>query len=268
MNKMRLWVIGWVVILITATGFISCQGQRHAAGGDVVSLFNGENLDGWYTFLEDRGRNDDPRDVFTVTDGMLRISGEEWGSLTTEEEYENYHLITEFRWGDQTFEPRKHRARDSGLLFHSVGEDGAYSGKWMHSIEANIIEGGTGDFIVVGDGSDDFAITSPVAPEQQNGSHVYQPDGEPVTINGGRINWFDRDPMWKDTLGFRGADDIERPAGEWNRMEAIVKGDSITVKLNGVVVNEAFDVRPSKGRIQIQSEGAEIFFRKVDMISL
>lgn len=267
MNNMRNSLLGLVSIVI-GLGFLSCKGPKQLAETEVVSLFNGKNLDGWYTYLEERGRNEDPRDVFSVTDGMLRISGEEWGSLTTEEEYEDYHLITEFKWGDQTFEPRKHRARDCGLLFHSIGKDGAFSGRWMYSIEANIIEGGTGDFIVVGDGSDDFSITSPVAPGQQNGSHVYQPDGELVTINRGRINWFDRDSMWQDTLGFRGANDIEHPVGEWNRMEAMVKGDSITVKLNGVVVNEAFDVRPLKGRIQIQSEGAEVFFRKVDLIPL
>ena len=43
-----------------------------------IQLFNGENLDGWYTFLKDRGRDKDPKNVFTVTDGMIRISGEEW----------------------------------------------------------------------------------------------------------------------------------------------------------------------------------------------
>src|SRR5690554_1735518 len=55
--------------------------------GKTQSLFNGENLDGWYVFLKDRGRNNDPRQVFTVQDGMIRISGEEWGCITTEKEY-------------------------------------------------------------------------------------------------------------------------------------------------------------------------------------
>jgi hypothetical protein len=30
-----------------------------------VQLFNGGNLDGWYTFLKDRGRDSDPKKVFT-----------------------------------------------------------------------------------------------------------------------------------------------------------------------------------------------------------
>ena len=57
-------------------------------------------------FSKNHGRDNDPKDVFTVKDGMIRISGEEWGCITTLTEYENYHLVLEFRWGELTFEPR------------------------------------------------------------------------------------------------------------------------------------------------------------------
>jgi hypothetical protein len=194
---------------------------------------------------------------------MIRISGEEFGCITTNEEFENYKLTAMFRWGEQTFSPRTDRARDSGILLHSVGEDGASSGTWMHSIECQIIEGGTGDFIVVGDGSNKYSITSPVAAEKQGSSHVFQPSGNKVTINSGRINWFARDPEWKDVKDFRGKNDIENPVGKWNKIECIVKGNEIHIWLNGVLVNQAFDVKPQKGKIQIQSEGAEIFFKKI-----
>jgi hypothetical protein len=56
--------------------------------------------------------------------------------------------------------------------------------------------------------------------------------------------------------------------GEWNRLECIVKDDEITVILNGVEVNHAQNVKPSRGKIQVQSEGAEIFFRKIELIPL
>ena len=62
--------------------------------------------------------------------------------------------------------------------------------------------------------------------------------------------------------------DIEKIAGEWNRVECIADGDKISIFLNGTLVNEAVNVKPSKGRIQIQSEGAEIFFRRVDLTRL
>jgi hypothetical protein len=233
-----------------------------------LKLFNGKNLDGWYTFIKDRGRDVDPLRVFTVDKGLIRISGEEYGCITTEEEFENYRLLVEFKWGQTTFNPRIDKARDSGVLLHSVGEDGGYSGIWMHSLECQIIEGGTGDLLVVGDGSKNFHITCPVDDQKQGSSHVFNPDGKTVTINGGRINWFGRDPDWKDIKGFRGRQDIEKPVGKWNRIECIVNDNEITVFLNGVLVNKAVDVKPKKGKIQIQSEGAEIFFRRIELTSL
>ena len=105
---------------------------------NTIQLFNGENLDGWYTFLKDRGRDKDPKNVFTVTDGMIRISGEEWGCITTLDEYENYKLEIEFKWGELSFEPRLDNARDCGVLLHSQGEDGGSSGTWIHSIECQM----------------------------------------------------------------------------------------------------------------------------------
>lgn len=231
----------------------------------TISLFNGKNLEGWYTFIQDRGRDIDPKKVFTVQDGMIRISGEEWGCITTHEEYENYRLIAEFKWGGQTFEPRVKNARDSGILLHSVGEDGGSEGIWMYSIECQLIEGGTGDFIVVGDGSENFSITSPVAEEKQGSSPVFLPNGKETTVNRGRINWYGRDPEWKDVIDFRGTQDVENPVGQWNRVECLVEGDKISIFLNGKLVNQASGIKPSKGKIQIQSEGAEIFFRKVEL---
>jgi hypothetical protein len=151
---------------------------------------------------------------------------------------------------------------------HSQGEDGGSEGIWMHSIECQIIEGGTGDFIVVGDGSNQFQITSTVSSEKQGMSFVFQPDGQPQTIQKGRINWWGRDPEWKDVLGFRGKNDIEKPVGEWNTLECIALNGQITIFLNGTLVNKATDVNPDKGRIQIQSEGAEIFFRRVELTPL
>ena len=234
----------------------------------TIHLFNSRNLDNWYTFLKNRGRDSDPKGVFTVRDGLIHISGEELGCITTNKEYENYKLVVEFKWGIKTFDPRVDKARDSGVLLHSKGMDGGYSGIWMHSIECQIIEGGTGDFIVVGDGTEQFAITGFVAPEKQGDSYVFQPAGDTVTIRSGRINWYGRDHNWQDVKSFRGENDIEKPLGKWNRLECFADGREISVFLNGTLVNHAINVHPGKGRIQIQSEGAEILFRLVDLTLL
>ncbi|MBN1790087.1 MAG: DUF1080 domain-containing protein [Bacteroidales bacterium] len=270
--KRRMYVLLTLILSISfllETGFSRFNDPSTSANGSLqrseIQLFNGKNLDGWYTFLKDRGRNNDPNKVFTVSKGLLRISGEEFGCITTQDEFENYRLVVEFKWGNTTYAPRVNNARDSGILLHSVGEDGGSEGIWMHSIECQVIEGGTGDFIVVGDGSENFSVTCPVAPEKQGGSYIYQPSGKTVTIQEGRINWFARDPEWKDIKGFRGFSDIENPVGKWNRIECIAKGKEILIYLNGILVNQAFDVQPQKGRIQIQSEGAEIFFRRISI---
>lgn len=271
-----LYIYFFLTTFIVLIGDVKCFGQDshertnilNNTDEEVIKLFDGHSLNDWYTFLQNRGRENDPKGVFTVTDGMIRISGEEWGCITTNAEYENYKLVAEFKWGELTYEPRLDNARDCGILLHSQGEDGGSQGIWMHSIECQIIEGGTGDFIVVGDGSDKFQITCNVRSEQQGRAYYYQPDGHPQTIKAGRINWFRRDPEWKDILGFRGKNDIEKPVGEWNTLECIAFEGQISIYLNGTLVNEAIDVKPNKGRIQIQSESAEIFFRRVELIPI
>ena len=230
--------------------------------GEPVFQFNGKDLAGFYTYLHGQGR-EDPNQVFTVRDGMICVSGQEFGGFTTQDEFQNYHLITEWKWGERTWAPRKQKTRDSGILVHCVGADGAASGNWMESQECQIIEGGCGDFIMVG-GKEKPSLTceTRVGPDKQL---YFEKGGQPVTKNSGRFNWWGRDPSWKDTLGFRGSRDVEKPAGEWNRMEVLCDGDSITTILNGYVVNIGTKSSLTKGKILFQSEGAEIFFRKIEV---
>ncbi|MDO5553801.1 MAG: DUF1080 domain-containing protein [Planctomycetia bacterium] len=236
---------------------------------ETRELFNGHSLEGWYTFIKDRGVNDDPKGVFTVTDGMIHITGEEFGCITTEEAFCDYRIIVEYKWGEKRWPPRQSCTRDSGLLVHSVGADGAFGGTWLYSIEANIIEGGVGDFIVVGDGSDQFSITVETAPEQSpQGQFIWQQGGKAETINQGRVDWFARDPKWSDTADFRGQNDVDLPHGQWNTLEVVAEGDTLDVFVNGTLVNQASKVRPSSGRIQIQSEAAEIFIRRITLAPL
>lgn len=246
------------------------------SAAEPISLFNGKDLGGFYTYLKGYGKNNDPKKVFTVVteDGApaIRVSGEVFGCFTTEKEYDNYKLTAEFKWGDETFAPREKATRDSGILLHCVGEDGA-AGAWMESIEYQLIEGGTGDFIVVGGKKiTPPTITAevedkPTGPKSAKQAY-YKPGGEKREFKGGRVNWYGRDPMWTDTLGFRGKQDLEKPVGEWNTIEIICDGDTITSKLNGKVVNKATNVKPAKGKILFQSEGAELFFRKIELTPL
>ena len=262
-------VLSVSIFFIAGTGFTrltdNSSPEKVNSLKNKVELFNGKNLDGWYTYIKDKGKNIDPNKVFTIQNSMIRISGQEFGCITTNDEFQNFRLTVEFKWGELTWEPRVDKARDSGILLQSIGEDGAVGGIWMNSLECQLIEGGTGDFIVVGDGSKNFSLTCPVAPEKQDDSYIFNPDGNPVTINEGRINWIARDPEWKDLKGFRGAKDAEKPVGKWNKIECVVKDGNIKIFLNGILVNQAIDSQPRKGKIQIQSEGAELFIKRVEI---
>jgi hypothetical protein len=274
-------IVFMFVSVTTLNNHVSAQPISYSGGlntqtrlaKDTDHLFNGRNLEGWYTFIKGRGRNHDPENVFKVKDGIIYISGMEKGCITTDKEYDNYKLIVEYKWDDDSTSNsaanREGVARDCGVLLNSIGKDGAYSGIWMYSIEVNIIEGGTGDFIVVGNGTDLLSLTARVAAMKQGSSYIFEPGSDHLaTIHGGRINWFGRDPEWKNIKGFRGKNDIEKPVGEWNRLECIVNGGKISVYLNGILVNQAINVKPKKGKIQIQSESSPILIRRVDLIPL
>ncbi|MDX2153609.1 MAG: DUF1080 domain-containing protein [Bryobacteraceae bacterium] len=228
----------------------------------TLRLFNGKNLDGWYTYLRE-SKYDDPKRVFTLQGGLLRISGEEWGGIATKESFRDYHLIVEWKWGGATWGDRKTRARDSGVLVHGAGADGAHSGCWLESYEAQIIEGGNGDIILVAPRGV-LSLTAE-ARKEPNGQVYYQPGAPAITMTSGRLNWYGRDPKWTDTIDFRGTGDLEKPLGKWNRLEVICDGDSITNVFNGKVVASARGLTRSEGKIQIQSEGAEILIRKVEL---
>jgi hypothetical protein len=269
---MKRWLYGMVAAAVTVAWL---GWPTHEAGADPVTapikLFNGKDLTNFYTYLmRPYGKNHDPEKVFTVVDGMIRVSGQMFGAFITEKEYENYHLIVEFKWGEQTWGGRAKAARDSGILLHCVGEDGGSSynkegkpvGPWMESIECQMIEGGTGDFILV-KGKNQPRITVPA--RKIGKQWYYDPKGEAREFPSGRVNWFGRDPDWKDVKGFRGKQDVERPVGEWNTLECICDGDKITNILNGTVVNAGTGASHRRGKILFQSEGAEVFFRRIEL---
>jgi hypothetical protein len=57
--------------------------------------------------------------------------------------------------------------------------------------------------------------------------------------------------------------DAEKPNGEWNTIEIIVRDGKITHRLNGVLVNEGSDPSIKEGHIILQSEGAELYYKNV-----
>lgn len=250
--------------------------QSISRSDKAVQLFNGTNLAGFYSWLVDTKR-EDPRHVFGVTNGMIRISGDGLGYLGTEREFHDYQLIVEFEWGQKNWRwgDRIGKARDSGIFLHATGPDGNShdgNGAFMAAIECNLFQGATGDFLLIrGNASDKSSIsprlTAQIAEQHdRDGWFTWQKDGRRQTVETwGRVNWFGKDPNWKDVLDFRGARDVESLPNEWTQVECVCERDKITVKVNGTVVNQAFEVSPTRGKILLQCEGSEIFFRRFEL---
>src|SRR5688572_19991390 len=267
--------------LIVLIAFVRLVGAQAPAAAitptSVIKLFDGKSLANFDTWLVDH-HEADPEHVFSVVDQIdgapaIRISGQVWGGLLTKQAYRDYRLIAEFRWGGVTWGNRKARTRDSGVLLHARGRMGNtgkdFNGPWLMSQEFQIIEGGVGDFLPVAGYSESGEQVLPSitikARKDRDGENVFDPNGQPQVFNRGRINWWGRSEDWTDKLGFRGSQDVESPGLEWTHIEAVVSGNRLQYFVNGKLVNEGTDSSFTEGKIMIQSEGAEIYFRRIDL---
>ena len=271
MNLKDYLIIHRKVSLLLLTFFlaISCK-QNATESEEWVSLFNGKDLQGWDTYLAaprgegektPYGLNNDPEKIFTVVkeDGepAIRIAGDIGGGISTVQEFENYHLSLQFKWGESM--PWKERKkRDSGLLYHGVGPHGADGGFWMRSQEFQIQEGDCGDYWGVAGGI--FDVPAKLG---QDSLWVYDQEGTLITFKEGT-------PIGRHCVK---NPDTEKPTGEWNTLELYCMGSSSVHIVNGVVTMALFNSRQSdegkeespltKGKIQFQSEGAELFYRNL-----
>ncbi len=232
---------------------------------DVIVLFNGRDLSGLSPWLKDT-KGADPRGVFSVQDGLLRISGEGDGYIRTTDTYRDYHLVVEYKWGKRTDGGKF--VRNSGILLHATGPDGGAGGMWMPAIECQLAQGCVGDLIPIrgkGEAGQDIPvrITSEIVLGPDNRPR-WKPGGTSQIFTGSQLWWSRHDPDFKELLDTRGRDDVESHLGEWTRMDCLCDGDRITIRVNGVTVNEcrAF---PAAGKILLQCEGFELFVRKFEL---
>jgi hypothetical protein len=245
-----------------------------------IILYDGKTVKDLSQFYKWLGpyRYEDPNQVFTVVDAVdgapaIRVSGQDHGGIVTHQNYKDYRLVIEYRWGTATWGQRKARARNSGVLLHCQGEDGSYrpdfTGPWLVSVEYEILEGRTGDVILVSGSKPGTGekILPTLKMRAKPGDFYWDPQAEPreFVAGKGHLHWYGRDRNWKDELGFRGPQDVENPVGQWNRAEIVAKGGDLVYFLNGKKILEATDSSLKHGRILLQSEGAEIFFRRIEL---
>lgn len=244
-------------------------------------LFNGRNFAGWNTWLgkphtltdvpgqprnaqgeymQPIGLNKDPRTVFSIVhvDGepAIRISGEIYGGLITREEYGDYHLRFDFKWGEQKWPPREDAVRDTGCCYHSVGPNDASYGFWMKSFEFQIQEGDCGDF---------YSLAGVIADAEAVSSNPVDPKSDLIYKKGSPRILGTTKRIIKDA-------DHESPRGEWNSLELYCLGQTSVHVVNGQVnmiltgLRHRVDGKEeplTRGRIQFQSEAAEVFYRNI-----
>ncbi|WBH15525.1 3-keto-disaccharide hydrolase [Sphingomonas radiodurans] len=254
--------------------------DRPRATGPARDLFNGRDLSDWegwlgypdpaVTYRDDPGssaigtaRRIEEHFAVRTVDGApaLWIKGETWGSLVHRADLRDYHLRLEFKWGAKTYAPRETQAQNNGLLYHTHGQPGAVFGTWSPSVEFEIMRGSTGMIVTVGK---DVRARTTVA---------YDPGLiEPhlrYRLGGREVDMINRTPTWNVEAGV----DAERPVGQWNTLDLYVVGDRAVHVVNGVPVATVKDlavIAPdgsrqalTHGRIQLQSEGAETWFRNI-----
>lgn len=213
------------------------------------------------------GLNNDPKQVFStiVLDGdtVLKVSGEIYGGLTTKQEFSNYHLKLFFKWGEKKWEPRLEDKRDSGILYHCNGPHGVFWNVWMSSLECQVQETDCGDFIALGEVYGDVPSTRQMVKGQERPVFTFEPGGSAVPLK-----W--AQGFESGMAAKRG--NYEKANGEWNCIEVLCLGGESLHVVNGRVVNRVINARHlvegkevpvTRGKIQIQSEAAEIFYRNI-----
>jgi Domain of Unknown Function (DUF1080) len=278
MHLSRLLVV--IALLTGMTG--------HAQSG-WTSLWNGKNLDGWTTWMqqpaagsevpglkrdadgkytEPIGSDRDPLKVFTVVNDVdgkpaIRISGEVFGELRSKASFKDYHLKLQFKWGEKKWAPRDkpETPRDSGLLYHVHSAPGAEGRTWARSVELQIQEHDVGDLYAVGSA---IAVRAKARAGTKPTLYDYDPAGE----------W----TYFSQSQGSMGRcikqPDNEKPTGEWNTVELIAFGNDAIHIVNGKVVmrlhgpvriNADLPTPVTSGPIIFQSEGAELFYRDIQV---
>jgi hypothetical protein len=191
-----------------------------------ANLFNGKDLTGWNTFLKDIGTNKDPNNNFRMEDGVLHVIGKDLGYVITQKAFHNYHFKVEFKWGERKWPPRENEKRDAGVCYNiQLNEPDSI---WPQSIECQVQEGDVGDFWLLG-----FST---------------------IKVNGVQNEPSAHTRMIKQK-------DAEKPYGEWNTLEIISYNGKCVHIVNGVVVNVGEEASVKDGRILLQSEYAEVYYR-------
>jgi hypothetical protein len=200
-----------------------------------IPLFNGKDLSNWDSDVPARDKDPNAPASFVVRNGMLVSLGKPEGHLLTKDTYRDYRLEAEYRF------PGK--PGNCGILVHASRLRALYK-MFPQSIEVQMNSGDAGDFWCIQENIEvaDMEKRRPRKPGEKWGGA----EGDARRI----LNL---------------TDGSEKPLGQWNTMVIEARGRSITVWVNGDLVNNGVNATADHGKIAIQAEGAEVEFRRVEI---
>jgi hypothetical protein len=233
--------------------------------GHWISLFNGKDLSDWTPKIAGLAVNDNYRDTFRVENGLLSVSYSKYdkfdgkfGSLYSKQKFSHYWLRAEYRFVGSLLSGAPSWAyKNSGLQLHSQApETMRQDQEFPVSVELDI-KGGH------------FIGSRPTGDVCQNGTHVL--------INGAPLK------DYCSTVG-----DITIRGEEWTTVLAEVDGSKhVRHIVNGELVVDYTDLTLdesnadarrliaagadkslSSGYISIQSNGAPIEFRRIEVLPI
>ncbi len=202
----------------------------------TIHLFNGTDLNNWYSDVPATDKDPNLRKSFIIRDGKLVSMGTPEGHLLTKDKYENYRLELEYRFAG--------KPGNCGVLVHASTPRALY-GMFPKSIEVQMMHENAGDF---------WCIVEDIKVDNME------------TRRGPKENWGITEGKERRIKNL--TDNSEKPLGEWNKMTIECRGDKIKVWVNGDMVNDGYGATVQKGQIALQAEGAEVEFRKVDLTPL
>lgn len=277
-----------LLLIIALSLATSASADKAKTSKDGWTYLLDKNMTQWTTYLgipraetpvtgipkDDKGNythavgfDKDERGVFTTSivkgEPVLHVTGEIYGSVHTKQEFENYHLVVQFKWGTQKWPPRLTEPLDSGVLYHVIGDHGVdYWKAWALSQEFQIAEHSLGDWWQIAGSQMDI--------------HCAKAAGETVPMYDPKAPLLHYGPGGEGITCLRGKD-MEKPKGEWNTLELITVGDKSLHIVNGEVVmalsnshytKNGKEIPLTKGKILLQSEAAEVFFRGIKIKSI
>jgi hypothetical protein len=223
------------------------------------SVFNGTTFDGLYLKVR-TGDEALAKKLFAIEEGTIHAFNDSFpdeyklntgendthGMVYTQSAYTNYILRFDYKWGTRKANNFGQWQYDAGVYYHVIDDK-----IWPVGIEYQIrydhtkVRNHTGDLIRSGGTAYQWCCGT-------DQTYLHPDNGGTLQTKKGWLHYA------KPTTQYHGLDD------QWNQCELIVMGSEYAIhKLNGEVVNMAFNLKPTAGKIGFQAETAEISYRNI-----